>query len=108
MHVQGQPLVILTALLERRGEVVTREELRRRLWPDDTFVDFDHSLNTAVKRLREALGDTASSPQFIETLARRGYRFVAPAELLNERRCLRAAAHPRSDPFLRSRHPGRA
>src|SRR3954468_8121531 len=65
-------------LLERPGEVVTREELRQRLWPADTFVDFDHGLNTAVNKLREALGDSAAAPRYIETLARRGYRFVGP------------------------------
>ena len=68
-------------LLERPGEIVTREELRGRLWPADTFVDFDHGLNAAVKRLRDALGDSAENPRFVETLARRGYRFVAPIHL---------------------------
>lgn len=76
IRLQGQPLDILVMLLERRGEVVTREELQRRLWPADTFVDFEHSLNAAVKRLREALDDSADAPQFIETLPRRGYRFI--------------------------------
>jgi cholera toxin transcriptional activator len=65
-------------LLERPGELVTREELQKKLWPADTFVDFEHSLNAAVKRLRERLNDSADQPRFIETLARRGYRFVAP------------------------------
>src|SRR6202035_3833276 len=65
-------------LLENPGQVVTREELRARLWPADTFVDFDHGLNAAVKRLRDTLGDSAENPVFIETLARRGYRFIAP------------------------------
>src|SRR5437879_8425634 len=65
-------------LLERPGEVISREEMQRRLWPADTFVDFDHSLNAAVKRLRDALRDSADNPRFVETLARRGYRFVAP------------------------------
>src|SRR5881296_2124969 len=68
-------------LLERPGEVVTREELQQKLWPNGTFVDFDHSLNTAVNRIREALGDTADNPRFIETLPRRGYRFIAPVEV---------------------------
>jgi Tol biopolymer transport system component/DNA-binding winged helix-turn-helix (wHTH) protein len=75
-----QPFQVLSALLENAGEVVTREELRQRLWPADTFVDFDHSLNAAVKRLREALGDSADAPRFIETLPRHGYRFIAPVE----------------------------
>ena len=68
-------------MLERPGEVVTREELRRRLWPDGTFVDFEHSLNAAVKRLRAALGDDADNPRFVETLPRRGYRFMASTSL---------------------------
>jgi len=72
----GQPLQILTVLLERPGELVTREELKKKLWPDDTFVDFDQSLNKAVNRLREALKDSAEHPRFIETLPRRGYRFI--------------------------------
>jgi len=76
IKLQGQPLDILTMLLEHPGEVVTREELQKRLWPADTFVDFEHSLNAAVKRLREALDDSADTPQFIETLPRRGYRFI--------------------------------
>lgn len=78
LRLQEQPFQVLALLLERSGEVVTREDLRQKLWPADTFVDFDHSLNTAVNKLREVLGDSASSPRYIETLARRGYRFVAP------------------------------
>ncbi len=80
VKLQGQPIQILSVLLERRGEVVTREELQRRLWPADTFVDFEHSLNAAVKRLRQALGDSPDKPRFVETLARRGYRFIAHVE----------------------------
>jgi cholera toxin transcriptional activator len=82
IRLQEQPFQVLAYLLERPGEVVTREQLRQKLWPADTFVDFDHSLNTAVNKLREALGDSASSPRYVETLARRGYRFVAPVECL--------------------------
>lgn len=78
VRLQEQPLQVLVALLERPQEVITREELRQRLWPSDTFVDFDHSLNTAIAKLREALGDTAGNPRFIETLPKRGYRFLAP------------------------------
>jgi TolB-like protein len=78
---QDQPLRILAALLERPGEVVTREELCRRLWPEGTFVDFEHSLNAAVRRLRLTLGDEAEIPRFIETLHKRGYRFIALNEL---------------------------
>jgi len=76
IKLQDQPLQILAMLLEHPGEVVSRDELRKRLWSDDTFVDFDHSLNKAINKLREALGDSADSPRFIETLARRGYRFM--------------------------------
>lgn len=78
IKLQEQPFQLLAVLLEKPGEVVTREELRHRLWPADTFVDFDHSLNAAVKRLRDALHDSADNPRFVETVARRGYRFVAP------------------------------
>jgi TolB-like protein len=76
VKLQEQPLQILQILLERPGEVVTREELQQRIWPADTFVDFDHGLNNAIRRLREALGDSADTPRYIETLARRGYRFI--------------------------------
>jgi TolB-like protein/DNA-binding winged helix-turn-helix (wHTH) protein/Tfp pilus assembly protein PilF len=78
VRLEGQPLAILEVLLERPGELVTREEVQKRLWPEDTFVDFEHSVNAAVKRLRAALNDSADRPRYIETLARRGYRFVAP------------------------------
>src|SRR5437879_684812 len=80
LRLQGQPVQVLTLLLERAGDVVTREELREKLWASDTFVDFDHSLNTAINKVREALGDSASSPRYVETLARRGYRFIAPVQ----------------------------
>ena len=80
LRLQGQPFQVLALLLERAGDVVTREELQQRLWPSDTFVDFDHSLNTAINKVREALGDSASSPRYVETLARRGYRFIAPLQ----------------------------
>ena len=82
LRLQDQPFQVLAVLLERAGEIVTREELRQKLWPADTFVDFDHSLNTIVNKLREALGDSASSPRFIETLAKRGYRFLGNVEAL--------------------------
>src|SRR5712692_6204672 len=78
IKLQEQPFHVLTVLLQRPGEVVTREELRNQNWPADTFVDFDNSLNTAINNLREALGDSADNPRFIETLPRRGYRFIAP------------------------------
>jgi DNA-binding winged helix-turn-helix (wHTH) protein len=80
IKLQDQPLQILTLLLEHPGEVVSREQLRQRLWPADTFVDFDHSLNSAVKKLRQALGDDSDNPRFIETLPRRGYRFIVPVK----------------------------
>jgi cholera toxin transcriptional activator len=78
IRLQVQPFQVLTMLLENAGSVVTRDDLRQKVWPADTFVDFDHSLNTAVNKIREALGDSASSPRYVETLARRGYRFIAP------------------------------
>src|ERR1700751_880562 len=78
IRLQDQPFQVLALLLAKRGELVTREELQSKLWPADTFVDFEHGLNAAVKRLRDALGDSADNPRFIETLARRGYRFIAP------------------------------
>jgi DNA-binding winged helix-turn-helix (wHTH) protein len=78
IKLQEQSLQVLAALLERPGEMVSREQLRSKLWSADTFVDFDHSLNAAIRRLRDALGESAESPIFIETLARRGYRFIAP------------------------------
>jgi DNA-binding winged helix-turn-helix (wHTH) protein len=85
LRLQEQPLQVLAMLLGRAGEVVTREDLRQKLWPSDTFVDFDHSLNTAVNKVREVIGDSASSPRYVETLARRGYRFIAPVQREVER-----------------------
>ena len=79
LKLTGQPFQVLAILLERPGQVVTREELQKRLWPD-TFVDVDHNLNTAINKIREVLGDSAENPRFVETLPRRGYRFVAPVE----------------------------
>jgi DNA-binding winged helix-turn-helix (wHTH) protein len=78
IRLQGQPFLLLVTLLKEHGEVVTREDLRSSLWPQDTFIDFDHSLGTAVNKLREVLGDSAANPRFVETLPRRGYRFIAP------------------------------
>jgi Tol biopolymer transport system component/DNA-binding winged helix-turn-helix (wHTH) protein len=78
LKLQHQPLQILAILLERSGELVTREEIQKRLWPDNTYVDFDNAINSAIRKLRDALGDTAENPVFIETLSRRGYRFIAP------------------------------
>jgi len=86
VRLHAQPFQVLAMLLERPGEMLTREEISRALWPEGTFVDYEHGVNSAVNRLRDALGDKAGSPRFVETLARRGYRFVAPVEriLLDE------------------------
>src|SRR6202453_1997413 len=78
IRLQEQPLRILAALVERPGEIITREELQERVWGKDTFVDFEQSLNKAVNRLREALNDEAGQPKYVETVPRRGYRFIAP------------------------------
>src|SRR5215475_12792374 len=80
IRLQDQPFNLLTFLIERSGQVITREEIRHKLWPGDTFVDFDHSLNKAINKLREALGDSAEAPRFIETLPKRGYRFLTPID----------------------------
>jgi DNA-binding winged helix-turn-helix (wHTH) protein len=84
LRVQPQPVTVLAALLERPGDLITREELRSKLWPGNVFIDFDHALNKAVSKLREALGDAGDQPQFIETLAGRGYRFIAPVSAVDE------------------------
>jgi cholera toxin transcriptional activator len=94
LRVQEQPFRVLLVLLERPREVVTREELRQKLWPVDTFVDFDHSLNTVINKLREALNDSAANPRFIETLARRGYRFLAPVEFVKKQTSAAPATIP--------------
>src|SRR5258708_35950314 len=78
VRLQEQPFRILGLLLERPGEVVTREELRQKLWPNDTFVDFDHGINVAIAKIREALGDSSEEPEFVPTIGRRVYRFIAP------------------------------
>src|SRR6266849_10634120 len=85
IKLHGQPFEVLAMLLERPGQVVTREELRLRLWPADTFVNFDHGVNTSINKLREALGDSADNPRLIETLPRRGYRFIAPVSSNNQK-----------------------
>jgi cholera toxin transcriptional activator len=82
IKLHAQPFQVLLMLLERPGEVLSREEISRALWTDGTFVDYEHGVNSAVNRIREALGDAASNPRFVETLARRGYRFVAPVEAI--------------------------
>jgi DNA-binding winged helix-turn-helix (wHTH) protein len=78
----GHPFQVLAMLLEHPGELVTRDEIREKLWPGDTFIDFEHSVNSSIKRLREALGDDPATPRFIETLPRHGYRFIARVEPL--------------------------
>jgi len=83
VKLQTQPFEVLAVLLARHGDMVSREELRARLWPDAIFVDFDHSLAKAVEKIRRAIGDLARSPRYIETVARRGYRFVAPIEVVD-------------------------
>ena len=109
VKLQEQPLQVLAALLERPGEVVTREELRSKLWPADTFVDFDHSLNAAIRRLRDALGESAETPIFVETVARRGYRFIGNIETSvtadDRRRPARTLAAAVHDESCRSRRP---
>src|SRR3984957_6671389 len=82
IRLEGQPVQVLKCLLESPGELVTREELHGKLWPADTFVNFEHGLNAAVKRLRQALSDSADNPRFVETLPRRGYRFIAPIQVI--------------------------
>src|ERR1700761_6083351 len=84
VKLQTQPFKVLAALLEHPGQIITREELQLRLWGPDTVVDFDHSLGTAINKVREALGDSADSPRYIETLSKRGYRFIAPVSPLPE------------------------
>jgi DNA-binding winged helix-turn-helix (wHTH) protein len=101
IRLQEQPFQVLTTLLQNTGQVVTRDLLREKIWPADTFVDFDHSLNTAVNKIREALGDSASNPRFVETLARRGYRFIAPVDSIAA-----AIAAPAHDKGTRAGAPG--
>jgi cholera toxin transcriptional activator len=96
LRLQDQPFQVLLVLLERADTIVTREELRQKLWPADTFVDFDHSLNTIINKLREVLGDSASNPRFIETVAKRGYRFLPAVETVANRNA--GAAVSATDP----------
>jgi cholera toxin transcriptional activator len=83
VKINAQPFQVLLLLLDRPGDLLTRDQIAAHLWPDGTFVDYDHGVNSAINRIREALKDTAANPRFIETLARRGYRFIAPVEVLN-------------------------
>ena len=86
IKINAQPFQVLCLLLERPGELLTRDQIAADLWPDGTFVDYEHGVNSAINRIREALGDSASNPRFVETLARRGYRFVAPVEQIDAKR----------------------
>ena len=105
VRLQEQPFQLLAALLERPGEIVTRDELVRRLWADGTTVDFDRSLNAAVTRLRQALSDSADVPRYIETVARRGYRFVGFIERPAEEPSLAAVPNPLPPPTARAANP---
>jgi cholera toxin transcriptional activator len=98
VKLSAQPFQVLLMLLERPGELLTREEISRRLWSDGTFVDSDHGVNSAVNRIRDALGDTAANPRFVETLARRGYRFVAPVETVRPDESQTPPVQPSSEP----------
>lgn len=100
IKLQEQPFQVLVMLLEAQGSVVTREEISERLWGSDTFVDFDQSLNTAVNKIREALGDSASNPRYVETLARKGYRFLGTVERRNH-----AALHEAQSGIVSAPHP---
>src|SRR5438477_350841 len=91
IRLQEKPFQVLALLLERAGQVVTRDDLRRRLWPPDTYVSFDRNVNTAINKLRQALDDTSHNPLYIETLAKRGYRFIAPVRISTS---LEPAAEP--------------
>ena len=102
IKLQEQPVQVLAMLLERPGEVVTREDLRKRLWPVETFVDFDHGLNKAVTKIREALGDSADNPRFIETLPRRGYRFIAPVAGASNSAAVASAPGVRTETYAAS------
>lgn len=105
LRLQEQPFQVLVALLERAGEVVTREELRQRLWSADTFVDFDHGLNTAINKVREALGDGPANPRFLETVPRRGYRFIAPVQKSDPAPVTVPAAIPTAEPIAPAPEP---
>src|SRR5271155_3296999 len=97
LRLQDQPFQVLTTLLECPGELVTREELQKKLWPQDTFVDFDHGLNTAINKIRETLGDSAGDPKYVETLPKRGYRFIAPVESIPQESSSESPTDPSED-----------
>ena len=99
VKIQEQPFQVLAMLLEHPGQIVTREELHKKLWPADTFVDFEHGLNAAINKLREALGDSADNPRFVETMHRRGYRFIAPVEIMGAQGAAPVVAPVSSSPI---------
>ena len=103
LKLQDQPLQVLLLLLERPGEIVSRDEIQKRLWPDDTDVDFDNAINSAVRKLRDALADSPQTPRYVETLARRGYRFIAPVSRLEHGRVASASAESGLGPAARTR-----
>src|SRR5439155_19385553 len=98
VHLQEQPMRLLMLLLERPGELHTREDLRQRLWPKDTFVEFDDGLNTAIQKIRQVLGDDARNPRFVETVPRQGYRFIAPAQFKHRQASELEPLSPVADP----------
>jgi DNA-binding winged helix-turn-helix (wHTH) protein len=106
VRLQDQPLCVLVELLANAGRMVTREDLQQKLWPGDTFVDFDVGLNTAIRKLRQALGDDADNPRYIETLAKRGYRFIGMVEIPTVTLSVTAGIAPASE--ASSSHPRRA
>ena len=106
LNLHGQPIEVLSILLEHPGELITREELCKRLWPQDTFVDFEHSLNTAIKKLRQSLDDDPDTPRYIETLPKKGYRFIAPVETIPNG--VAPAAEPTNGPLVLSAAPNNA
>ncbi len=105
VSLQEQPFQVLAALLERPGEIVWREDLRQRVWPEDTFVEFDHALNTAVKKIRIALGDCANSPEYVETIPKRGYRFLVPVEVVENSTLKMLGTAPPSQRVWTRRNP---
>src|SRR4051794_32582414 len=109
LKLQDQPLQILLLLLERQGEIVTREEIQKRLWPENTYVDFDNAINSAVRKLRDALNDSPENPRFVETLARRGYRFIGtvsrPAAAIHPSSTIPVPPRAISTPATKNRNP---
>src|SRR5580692_12817298 len=104
VRLQAQPYMLLVTLLKEHGNVVPREELQRVLWPGDTFVDFDHGLGTALNKLREVLGDSAANPRFVETLHRKGYRFIAPVVAVGANEDAAVSKDPPAEQDLLTEH----